>query len=268
MNLKRNLTALIGFPIVVLTLIYGNKYIIDALLTIVAIICMNEYYSVIEKVSHPIKWVGYASTVLIFLTSLISFESTLLVVLYSIPIILLILFLHVILTEMKTNFKDAAYTFLGIFYITYLIIFLALITDLKNGAIYFIYILLVAWATDVFAYWVGKPFGKHHFSKVSPKKSVEGSIAGIVGSTVICLIYALIVSNFIEFNGVMYLYVAIVTLLLSVISQIGDFVASSIKRFANIKDFGNILPGHGGMLDRIDSVLFISPFVFMIISLF
>ena len=268
MDLKRNLTALIGLPLVVVLLFLGNKYVIDTLFMIIGLICMYEYYSVVGKVSHPIKWVGYLSTVIIAGVSLLEIQTTMMVVFYSIPIIMLILFLHVIMTNMKTTFKDVAYTFLGIMYIVFFIMFLSLITGLKNGNIYLTYTFVVAWSTDVFAYWIGRKWGKHKFSKISPKKSIEGCIAGMISAVLFGLAFFYISNRFFCLNlNISYIYVGIASLIYSVISQIGDFVASTIKRFADIKDYGTLLPGHGGMLDRIDSLIFIAPFVYMIVSL-
>ena len=110
---------------------------------------------------------------------------------------------------MKINFKDAAYTFLGIFYITYFIVFLSLVTGLKNGKAYLGYGLAAAWGTDVYAYLAGKYFGKHHFSKVSPKKSIEGCIAGVVGAVVLMLIYTFVCNTFLGMNF-NYLYIILI----------------------------------------------------------
>lgn len=267
MNLKRVLTSLIGFPLVVLIIALGTPQIIDFAIMLIAIICMYEYFNVVSKICKPIKWLGYVSTLMVFLVSLVSIEVFKLIVLFGIPVILLILFLHIILTDMKFTFKDIAYTFLGIAYVVGFITFLALIVMTEKGKLMLGYTMMIAWATDVFAYTVGKYFGKHHFSKISPKKTIEGCIAGMIGAILVGVIYALIANHFasLNINGITYLYIGIVALILSIISQVGDFAASSIKRFADCKDYGTMLPGHGGMLDRIDSVIFIAPFIYMII---
>ena len=118
----------------------------------------------------------------------------------------------------------------------------------------------------MFAYCIGRRFGKHKFSKVSPKKSIEGCIAGTIGSTVLALIYTIILNNVITFEY-SYFIVGISGIALSLIGQLGDFSASCIKRYVDIKDYSNLLPGHGGMLDRIDSVLFIAPFAYMLFTI-
>ena len=270
MNLKRILTSLIGFPLVVLLVAVGTPQIINFAIMLIAMICMNEYFNVIKKICNPIKWVGYFSTIIIFFVSFISKEMIYKFILYSNSIILLILFLHIILTDMKYTFKDVAYTFLGICYVTGFMMFLGLITKSSNGKFWLGYNLVaVAWATDVFAYWAGKSFGKHKFSKVSPKKTIEGCICGAIASMVVGVVYAAILNylKIINIQGIAYLNIAIITLGLSIISQIGDFTASSIKRFADSKDYGSILPGHGGMLDRIDSVIFVAPFIYLILNI-
>lgn len=266
MDLKRVLTSLIGFPLVVLLIVFGTVPIIDFAIMIIAIICMYEYLNVISKICKPIKWIAYISTVIIFLVSVLSAEVIKIILLFSIPVILLILFLHIIFTDMRVTFKDIAYTFLGIAYITGFIMFLALIVASKNGKLMLGYTMMIAWATDVFAYTAGKYFGKHHFSKVSPKKTLEGCIWGIIGAIIVGIIYMAIANSVgaIKIVGIDYLSLGILTAILSIISQIGDFAASSIKRFADCKDYGTMLPGHGGMLDRIDSVIFIAPFVYFI----
>ena len=266
MDLKRILTAVLGLPLVIITIIFGNKYLIDTLFTIIAIICMHEYLGVIEKVSHPIKWIAYLSTLGVSAVSFLEQDMLMKVIVFSIPIIILILFLHVIFTNMKTTIKDAAYTFMGIFYVTFFIMCLSLIRCTHNGKAYIGYIFVVAWTTDIFAYLIGKKWGKHKFSKVSPKKSIEGCISGTVGSVICSIIYIMIISRYVNIEY-SYLFISIMALILSLISQIGDFVASSIKRFADVKDYGNLLPGHGGMLDRIDSLIFIAPFLYMFLVL-
>ena len=182
---------------------------------------------------------------------------------FSIPSILLLLFAQVVATDMKTTFKDMAYTFFGICYIPIFLMFLSLIDGMDHGKILLGYVFMSAWGTDTFAYCVGCKFGKHKFSKVSPKKSIEGCIAGTLGATIIMLIYTFILNNYFSFEF-SYVIIGISGIVLSLIGQLGDFAASSIKRYVDIKDYSNLLPGHGGMLDRIDSVLFIAPFAYML----
>ena len=126
--------------------------------------------------------------------------------------------------------------------------------------------MFAAWGTDIFAFIIGRKFGKTKFSKVSPNKSVEGCVAGIIGAVVTSLIYTLAINYFGNFD-ISYLSIGIISAILSIIGQIGDFAASSIKRYFEVKDFSNLFPGHGGMLDRIDSVMFIAPFAYFLLTI-
>ena len=268
MDLERILTALIGFPLVVLLIFLGTPQVICFAIMIIAIICMNEYFTVIKKICNPIKWIGYLSTIIIFLVSIFKMETIKNGIMFGIPIITIVLFLHIIFTDMKITFKDIVYTLFGIIYITGSIMFLGLITTLNKGNFILFYVAMIAWSTDVFAYFAGKTFGKHHFSKISPKKTIEGCITGAIAATVVGIIYISVINN-LGFLKIEYgiIHIGIISFLLSIISQIGDFAASTIKRFTDTKDYGNILPGHGGMLDRIDSLLFIAPYLYMAIIL-
>ena len=136
----------------------------------------------------------------------------------------------------------------------------------KNGKILIWYVFVCAWGTDVFAYIVGRTIGKHKFSQVSPNKSIEGCIGGIIGAVIISLLFTYVLNVFfmLKFSYILVIGIAIC---LSIVRQIGDFAASSIKRYVGIKDFSNLIPGHGGMLDRIDSVIFIAPFAYMLLKL-
>lgn len=265
-NIKRISSALIGFPLVALIFIVGNKYMISVCLAIIAILSMHEYMHAVSKKSKPVKWISYLACALISLLSLVPHTIYSSVMLFAVFIILLLLFLQVTITGMKTNFNDLVYTFVGIIYIVFFIGSMSMVRNLENGRILIWYILISGWATDIFAYAVGRRFGKHRFSSVSPKKSIEGCIAGTIGAIITALLYTYFINSYtsIQYS---YLYISIITLVLSVIGQIGDFAASTIKRYVEIKDYSNLIPGHGGMLDRIDSLMFISPFAYILLQL-
>ena len=263
MDIKRITSGLLGFPLVVIVLIIGNVYVVDIALAIIAILAMDEYFNAISKIAKPVRWIGYLSCVSIALIHIIPETFLLPMAIFAIPALLLLLFIQVIVTEMKTNFKDIAYTLFGILYVVMLIMFFAKINGMENGNILIWYAIFAAWGTDVFAYFVGRYLGKHKFSKISPNKSIEGCIAGTIGGILIMLIYTYIANTYwgTEYS---YLLIGIIGLALSVIGQIGDFAASSIKRYVDIKDYSNLIPGHGGMLDRIDSLIFLAPFAYVL----
>ncbi len=139
---------------------------------------------------------------------------------------------------------------------------------LSNGLWNLIIILVAAWGSDVFAYFTGRFFGRHKLiPEVSPKKTVEGSIGGIVCATLLMLLYGFIISKAttLEPN---YIVLAVCGFVLSAVSQVGDLAASLIKREHGVKDYGNIFPGHGGVMDRFDSVLSITAILMVICILF
>lgn len=266
MDLKRISSSIIVTVALIIMLLIQNNIITGMLFMLIAIVAMHEYLGAISKVCKPIKWIGYVSCIMVATINLIPEQYLLQVLMISIPSVLLILFAHVIATDMKITFKDIAYTLLGICYIPVFIMFLSLVDGMNNGKILLGYIFIAAWGTDVFAYCLGIKIGKHKFSKVSPKKSIEGCISGTVGAIIITLIYTAILNNCFAFEY-SYLMFGISALVLSLIGQMGDFSASCIKRYVDIKDYSNLLPGHGGMLDRIDSVLFIAPFAYMLFTM-
>lgn len=266
MDIKRVTSALLGFPLVVVILTFGNKYVVDIFLAIIALLSMQEYFNAIQKECKPMRWLGYLSCIFIALVHIIPERVPSDIVskipMATVPTLMLISFAQVIFTNMKTTFKDIAYTVFGILYIVTCITFIALIRGLDNGRVLVWYAIFAAWGTDTFAYIIGKKFGKHKFSKVSPKKSIEGCVAGTIGAIIMVLIYTIVLNNAYSL-GYSYIYIGIATTILSIIGQIGDFAASSIKRYVDVKDYSNLIPGHGGMLDRIDSLMFLAPFAYL-----
>ena len=263
MDIKRLLSSLIGIPLAVVILITQNVYVVDVAITIIAMMCLYEFYKAFSIKYKPVKWVGYLST-LIILGMHLFFESLLNVIILTIFISLLLLFLQVF--KKKIDIIDVAVTMLGIFYITIFIMFIPLTEEINNGGLLIWYIFGATWGTDVFAYVIGKMFGKHKFTDISPKKTIEGSLGGIFGSILVMIIMTYVFNTWCAMN-ISYFAIFGLAILLSIVSQIGDLIASSIKRYFNIKDFGNILPGHGGMLDRFDSVIFTAPLAYMLIAL-
>ena len=276
MDLKRILTSLIGFPIVIAIIVFGNNTVIDIFFALVAIIGMKEYFNAFEKSkkAKPIKWIGYITAASIAVLRLFHTQSTLIdedidminmmfcIVIFSVFVI----FFHILNSGMKTTIVDGAITLFGILYVPVLMMFLPIIHSQKNGIILLIYVILCGWATDVFAYFAGRIMNtkKHKFSKVSPNKSIEGCISGAIGCVAVCLVYTIICNTYF-YTNISYIYIILISLLLSIVGQVGDFAASSIKRFNGIKDYGTLIPGHGGILDRIDSILFIAPIAYVLL---
>jgi phosphatidate cytidylyltransferase len=147
---------------------------------------------------------------------------------------------------------------LGMMYIPVLLSFFILIRELENGVLWIYFILLLAFSGDAAAFYTGKVFGKTKLlPSISPNKTVEGVIGLVLGSMAVCFIF-----SYIFFPDLPVYHVLVMSFLGSIIGQLGDLFESEIKRGGGIKDSGRILPGHGGILDRIDCLLFIAPFIF------
>lgn len=144
---------------------------------------------------------------------------------------------------------------------------IVLLRDLKYGKYIWLLAFLAPWISDSCAYFIGVNFGKHKLiSDVSPKKTVEGAVGGIIFGTASVVLYGFIVSNIISADA-NYPSLLFAGFVMSVLSQCGDLAASLIKRHYNIKDYGKVFPGHGGVLDRFDSIILTSPFLYFLFML-
>lgn len=155
--------------------------------------------------------------------------------------------------------------FFALFYVSIMLSYIYQVRMMKDGAILVWLIFIGAWGSDTCAYCVGVLIGKHKVApKLSPKKSIEGCIGGIVGAALIGFIYATVFKH--QIHGILNPQFAftVIGAASSIISQIGDLAASAIKRNHDIKDYGKLIPGHGGVLDRFDSIIFTAPIVYFL----
>lgn len=167
--------------------------------------------------------------------------------------IVLLLLIYTVIVKNRFTFDDAAFSILGALYIG--IGFYYLIETRLAGIEFIIYALLVIWMTDTGAYFVGRKIGKRKlWPDISPNKTIEGFVGGII----FAIIFACILQIFVPIAS-SFIYLIVVTIVASIIGQLGDLVESALKRHYDVKDSGNILPGHGGVLDRFDSLLFVLP---------
>ena len=265
--MTRVISAIVLFPIVLIVFILGNKYVVDIFVGIIALRCIYELFHAFEqKGHHPVKWIGYLASIAIMFIHVIPKNYALITIAAIIPISILLLFVCVLIKKIKTNVLDIAITFFGICYIVLFLMFASIIREMNNGKFLIWYVFLASWMTDVFAYITGKTIGKHHFTEISPNKTIEGCIGGTVGSVICIIIYTIIINKFAGLN-INIIAIKIIGVLLSVIGQIGDLSASTIKRYSGIKDYSDLIPGHGGMVDRTDSVIFIAPFAYLLFLL-
>lgn len=166
------------------------------------------------------------------------------------------------------KFTDVTRSFFTLIYAVVLPMHLTYIRMMDYGVALVFLPFLGAWMPDTFAYFAGSLFGKHKLiPNVSPNKTVEGAVGAVAGAVVIFLMYGLVLSGCFGFR-VHYASLLVLALICGVVAQFGDLAASVIKRECHMKDFGHLIPGHGGILDRADSLLFISPVVYYFLMVF
>lgn len=161
----------------------------------------------------------------------------------------------------RISYKTIAEVFMAITYVVVSFSALSIIRYINRevGVFWLALVFIVSWVSDSMAYIVGSLIGKHKLiPEISPKKTVEGAIGGVVGAIIAFLLYGLILDLAIEEMEVRYFVLAIYAAILAVVSQLGDLIASLIKREHGVKDYSNLLPGHGGIMDRFDSILAVS----------
>lgn len=174
----------------------------------------------------------------------------------EIVLLAVLLFLaYTVATKNRFTFDDVAFSILCTLYIG--IGFYYFIETRESGLVFIFYALFIIWTTDSGAYLVGRKLGKRKlWPEISPNKTIEGALGGTISAIVVSIVYVLLTGMDIGLA-----WIAVVTILISVFGQIGDLVESALKRHYNVKDSGNILPGHGGILDRFDSLLFVCPLI-------
>jgi len=268
----RVISALVGLALLIAVLWLGSVTLGIAV-SLIAAIGLYEFYNSTAAVKniHPIKSVGYLTILPLLILGLkeTGWFNIDLNILTGISACLVIFssMAFIVFGNKRYNIIDACVTTFGIAYVPFLLSFLILIRNMNYGSILIWVIFIGAWGTDTMAYTCGRLFGKRKIMpEISPKKTLAGAIGGILGCAVLMVLYGVIVHNVFGLN-ISSVVLALLGVLCGVISQIGDWSASAIKRYVNVKDFGNIMPGHGGVLDRFDSILFVAPVVYYVLTL-
>ena len=251
-------------PVVIFFVVFGGLALKLAILAL-SIIGMFEFYRAMKVKFGLINFVGYffAIIYMIFAEFIIN-ENNMFNVFTS--VFLIILLACVVLFHTKVNIKDVMITFFGLFYVTFLLSHIYLVREYTHGNFFVWLIFICAFGCDTGAYFSGMLFGKRKLiPTLSPKKTVEGAIGGVVVVAVLAVVFGFCIERYFQLENVNTIMLCLITGILgSIVSQIGDLAASAAKRYVGIKDYGNLIPGHGGILDRFDSVLFTSPVVYYI----
>lgn len=262
MHLKRWLTAIIAIPILVFLVGPGPRWLFYSVICAASLIGVIEYYGLTS--SHLTRFVRWSNLFLTFFLFVAVYMRQILLV----PVIILLWALIPMTSFMLTHPQrrltpDLGNAVFGPIYVALPLVLLVLIDLRPVGQIWIFFLLTVIFASDTGAFYFGKFFGKHKlYEAVSPKKTWEGAIGGLVASMMAGFLFLRLIGPR-PFD----LKIVILVLMLSIAGQIGDLCESMLKRNHGVKDSGHILPGHGGILDRIDGLLFAIPVLFVYLSL-
>lgn len=254
---KRYIGAAMLAPFIIFVFL-GGLYL-KGFTIVLSIAGLYEFYKVakISKIK-TLDIFGYALLLLFYLSNN-NFE-----ILAYILILAAFFMMCIPVIKHDITYIDVSVTLLGFIYVGVFFSFIYLVNNMKDGN-YLVWLIFIAsWLCDTAAYYSGRLFGKHKLNpEVSAKKTIEGSIGGLIGASAACGIYGLVLINQFNVTDISLIHYFVIGAICGVFSQFGDLVASSIKRHSGVKDYSNLIPGHGGILDRFDSILYSSVVIFI-----
>ncbi|MCL2851428.1 MAG: phosphatidate cytidylyltransferase [Defluviitaleaceae bacterium] len=277
---RRVITSVVGLPLLVFVLISGGV-VLEIALFCVAAFGVTEFYKATTgrdgMWSQFFIWIAVFAYFFFFLRGFWITDVTGIVTFLA--ILIMAYGVATVVTHKTSKSPSAAFAasgeissaapaVAGLFYVALMLGFVILVREAPGG-IYLVWLIFIsAWGADTFAYFVGKAIGRHKLCPaLSPSKTVEGAVGGVVGAAVTAMLYGRAISHFFpDAVNTDILLFGIVAAFSAVMSIFGDLTASSIKRKVRIKDFGKIFPGHGGVLDRFDSVLFTAPTIYILLN--
>ena len=287
--MKRVATAAILIPIVLLAVFRAPNWLFTLLVAAVALLALSEYFDIAAGYgAEPFRFLGHLITVTMFAIafwagspaepSSVAVFAALIFLFSSSPFVFLCAGMP--RQEMRSALPAAGFSYLGIAYVGFPLLTLVFLRMMPGGWFFILFTLIVVWAGDTFAYYAGRAFGRLPFApRISPKKTWEGALASLAGSVLFALLLTRFAPSFSQGLARIHLLtspasfaetpssiVIAVAVSLNVAAQAGDLLESLMKRGAGIKDSGRLLPGHGGILDRIDALLFAAPVALLLFA--
>lgn len=263
---KTRLLSGIVLVILALVLIITGGNVLLASTLVLSYIGMFELYRIFKIEKEPAGILGYLAITVFYLDLLFGFIPE--TFMFVLGFLILLMFVYVF-SYPKYKTEQIMAAFFGVFYVGVMLSYVYQARMLEKGAYLVWLIFLCSWGCDTCAYCVGMLIGKHKMSpKLSPKKSIEGAVGGVVGAALLTVIYSMIFKDAMNLTMNEVWILAAISAVGALISMVGDLTASAIKRNYEIKDYGKLIPGHGGILDRFDSVIFTAPIIYYLASNF
>lgn len=255
---ERLISGIVLVIIALITVIQGG-FLLFAVVLGISLVGMSEIYRVKEVHNTILGVIGYLAAVVYYLLIFMSEQEFIMMISLG---FLIVLMAGYVFAFPKYTSSQTVFVFFGFFYVAVMLSFLYQIRTLDLG-VYLVWLaFLCSWGCDTSAYCVGVLFGKHKMApELSPKKSIEGAIGGVVGAAALGAVYATCV-NYFSSVTLSPAIIAIICGIGSLISMVGDLAASGVKRDYGVKDYGTLIPGHGGILDRFDSIIFTAPVIY------
>ncbi|MCR5197112.1 MAG: phosphatidate cytidylyltransferase [Pseudobutyrivibrio sp.] len=265
MFVTRLISGIVLVALALLFIITGGDLLLGVML-LLSLIGMYELYRIFKVEKQLPGILGYIACITYYLDLRLDFCQDKMVIVIAFLILLLAVF---VFGYPKYHSHQIMATFFGLFYVGVMLSCLYQTRMLPKGQFIVWLIFLCSWGCDTCAYCVGVLFGKHKMSPIlSPKKSVEGAVGGVVGACLLTALYVFAISKVFNVNDLQMLPLICIAAVGALISMVGDLAASAIKRNFEIKDYGKLIPGHGGVLDRFDSIIITAPIIYFLASYF
>lgn len=261
----RTLSGIVLVALMLATIIPGGKvlFVANMLISLVGVYELYKVLGIEKKLPGVTGYVAVISYYAILYMGKTEHMMTLMIV-FLIALLAQYVFMF---PEYKT--KEVSNAIMCMLYAGVMLSYLYSVREGSNGAYTVWLIFLCSWGSDTCAYLAGVAFGKHKMAPIlSPKKSIEGAVGGVIGAAVLGALYAAIFADKIEMSLNPVIAFAIICAVGALISMVGDLAASAIKRNHDIKDYGTIIPGHGGIMDRFDSVIYVAPIIWILLQIF
>ncbi|MFQ9514981.1 MAG: phosphatidate cytidylyltransferase [Eubacterium sp.] len=261
----RLISGIVLVALMIGTIIPGGNILFAANL-LISLAGVYELYKVLEIEKNTLGITGYVALIIYY--ALLYMGKTEYMMIFMVVFLIVLLAQYVFMFP-KYKTEEISNAIMCMLYAGVMLSYLYSVREGNNGAYTVWLIFLCSWGSDTCAYVAGVALGKHKMAPVlSPKKSIEGAVGGVIGAAALGAIYAAVFTDKIQMSINPLIAFAVICAVGALISMVGDLAASAIKRNHNIKDYGKLIPGHGGIMDRFDSVIYVAPIIWILLQIF